>query len=235
MTAIGTDATLRAVLFDFDGLILDTETTRLQAWTTGLARVGVAIDVAAYIRLTLEPPGCSRSELARALLRDGRGADFIAELVDQISADSLRLASGLEAMPGSHELMSAAREAGIHTALVTGSARPWINLHLSRLGLADSFDVIVACGDAPADKPDPAPYRLVLRVLGVSPAQAIALDDSPIGVTSAHGAGVACVAVPNRVTTGMDFGHACAILPSLANATAATLAQILHSHSLAKR
>jgi HAD superfamily hydrolase (TIGR01509 family) len=235
VTALGGGPGLRAVLFDFDGLILDTETTRLQAWTTGLARLGVAIDVAAYLRLTHDPPVCSRNQLARALLHDDRGAEFTAALVDQVSAESLRLATALEAMPGSRELVSAAGETGIYTALVTGSARPWIDHHLPRLGLADAFDVIVARGDAPADKPDPAPYRLALKTLGITADQAIALDDSPIGVAAAHGAGVACVAVPNRVTTGLEFGSACAVLPSLSNTTIESLAQTLRSHTLAMR
>ena len=155
--------------------------------------------------------------------------------MDQISAESLRLATALEAMPGSRELVTAAREARIYTALVTGSARPWINHHLPRLGLTDAFDVIVARGDAPADKPDPAPCRLALTALGITADQAIALDDSPIGVTAAHGAGVACVAVPNRITTGLEFGRACALLPSLSNTTIESLAQTLRSHTLAKR
>jgi HAD superfamily hydrolase (TIGR01509 family) len=155
--------------------------------------------------------------------------------VEQISAENLLMATALEAMPGSRELVYAVRETGIYTALVTGSARPWINHHLPRLGLADAFDVVVARGDAPADKPDPAPYRLALRTLGITADQAIAIDDSPIGVAAANSAGVACVVVPNRVTTGLKFGNACAFLESLSNTTTDLLAQTLRSHTQTMR
>lgn len=219
MTVEPRTQTLDAILFDFDGLVLDTEETRLEAWTLGLARVGITIDVEAYIRLTHTPPGYMSGQLARNLLVGDHDAQAVDALLRAISADNLRLATARAEMPGVRALITAAHDRGIRTGLVSGSGRHWITLHLQRLGLLDQFDVVITREDVSVSKPDPAAYLIALHQLALSPASAIAIEDSPIGLMAASGAGIACAAVPNQMTSGLAFVQACATYPSLCDVT----------------
>lgn len=225
MTPETSDPSIEALLIDFDGVVLDTEETRLKAWKRGLARSGTVLDVETYIRLNHTPPGCTPSQLARTLTHGGLGAEAIDTLLRSINADNLRLATSREEMPGVRTLLSAARHADMRTALISGSSRRWITLHLQRLRLADEFDVVVTRDDTASGKPDPAPYLLALDRLAVAPNGAVAIEDSPIGLAAACDAGVACAVVPNRVTAGLAFDRACARYATLSDVTVPALTE----------
>src|SRR5204863_4956159 len=153
--------TVEAILFDFDGVVLDTEETRLRAWTLGLAQMGIVIDVEAYIRLTHMPPGCTSGQLAHELLGGGdHDTGIVDELLRTINDDNLRLATSREEMPGLRSLLTASRASGIRTGLVSGSGRNWITPHLQRLCLIHLFDVVATRDEVSSGKPDPAAYLL---------------------------------------------------------------------------
>jgi beta-phosphoglucomutase-like phosphatase (HAD superfamily) len=105
---------------------------------------------------------------------------------------------------------------GLYLGLASSSSCKWVIDHLTRLGLVDYFDCICASDDVVHTKPDPELYLSVLRGLGVSAKEAIALEDSPIGIRAAKQAGLFCVAVPNPLTSQLALTQADLQLGSLA-------------------
>ncbi|MGY0236995.1 HAD family hydrolase [Longispora urticae] len=197
----------RALLFDFDGLVLDTESSLLAAWQAEFDLLGLPLDRHRYVAASFRDHSDTIlervEELAGALSAARAG-----ELVERIRLRHFATASALPAMPGVRDLLAGARAAGVRTALTTSSSRAWVSPHLERLGLPGLFDVAVYREDVAASKPAPDAYRLTLHLLGVPPTGAVALEDSPRGVRSATAAGVRCVAVPGPVTRLLDFGAA---------------------------
>jgi HAD superfamily hydrolase (TIGR01509 family) len=119
-------------------------------------------------------------------------------------------------LPGVRDYLREARELRLKVGLASSSDRAWVRGHLGRLGLLDYFDTIKCVEDTGAHKPDPAPYLAALDTLGVSPAGAVAFEDSPHGVAAAKAAGMLCVAVPNSVTRRLGLDRADLVLDSLA-------------------
>jgi beta-phosphoglucomutase-like phosphatase (HAD superfamily) len=113
--------------------------------------------------------------------------------------------------------------------IVSSNDRVWVDVHLSRLEIADTWDVIItADGDTERAKPNPAMYVEALTALGVGPTEAVALEDSPHGVAAAKAAGIFCVAIPNEVTAELDLSGADLTVGSL---EALPLEQLLEAAS----
>ncbi len=188
---------IQAVLFDFDGVLVDSENLHVAAWERTLHRM--ACDI---------PP----ARCAEAAERDDRQflADLLAELgindanLDGWVAIKQQIAAPLFAdgaaplYPGASALIAALKNRGLRLAIVSGSWRANIEAALTASGLSHAFDLIIAKDDLPNRKPDPAPYLLALDRLSLKPAQAIALEDSPNGLASARAAGLRVVAVGHR-------------------------------------
>lgn len=204
---------VRGLLFDFDGLLVDTETTSLaswqelyrehghelplERWATLVGTVGAEWDPFAHLDALVGPLD-SEAVLARRLARE------------------LALADLEELRPGVVELLEHAAARGLATAVVSSAPRWWIDRHLGRLGRAAGFDAIVtADGDRERAKPSPALYLEALDLLGLAASEAIAFEDSPNGVRAAKAAGLRCVAVPNGVTAALGLHDADLVLPSL--------------------
>jgi HAD superfamily hydrolase (TIGR01509 family) len=118
--------------------------------------------------------------------------------------------------PGIEQLVAEARERGVRTAIVTSASQWWVRGHLRRLGLDDEWEhVISADRDAERAKPAPTLYLEAAELLGVEPAEAVAIEDSPNGVTAARRAGMQVVAFPNPITEAMDLTEADAIVDDL--------------------
>jgi HAD superfamily hydrolase (TIGR01509 family) len=204
---------LRALIFDFDGLILDTETPLMQSWREVFARLGVSIDKARLARLVeheREPAEAYRlleGQLGKPLDREG--------LRRQRGAREAELIAREPAMPGLKELLSEARGAGVKTAVASNSRLDWIAPHLHRLGLASAFDSLRCRDHVRNVKPDPELYLTVLADLGVDSREAVAFEDAPDGAEAARRAGVFCVVVPNPATAGLSWGKVDLRLPSL--------------------
>ena len=113
-----------------------------------------------------------------------------------------------ELMPGVERYIADARALGLLLAVVSSSSRRWIVKHLDRFAIRERFDAIVSKDEVEIAKPDPELYLQALRRLQVRPDEAIALEDSMNGLRAAKAAGIACVAVPTRMTSGMDFSAA---------------------------
>ncbi|MFJ2032612.1 HAD family hydrolase [Streptosporangium sp. NPDC087985] len=182
-----------AVLFDMDGLLVDSEKIWFQVESEVMERLG------GHWRSTDQEQlvgGSMTSTVAYMLEVSGAGAHPDEVAAWMLEGMTSRLAGGVEMMPGAAELLAAVRRAGLPTALVTSSLRPIARACLKGIG-GDNFDHVVTGDDVTRTKPDPEPYLKAARLLGVAAARCVALEDSPNGVTSATAAGCRVVAVPS--------------------------------------
>ncbi|WP_329079268.1 MULTISPECIES: HAD family hydrolase [unclassified Streptosporangium] len=184
---------MEAVLFDMDGLLVDSEKIWFQVETEVMERLGGEWGEAHQENLV---GGSMPATVAYMLRISGGGATPAEVEAWMLEGMIARLAGGVEMMPGAAELLAEVRGAGLATALVTSSVRPIAEACLKSIG-AYNFDRVVTGDDVARTKPDPEPYLTGARLLGVDPARCVALEDSPNGVTSATAAGCRVVAVPS--------------------------------------
>ena len=206
---------IRALVFDFDGVVIDTETPDFATWQRVFEDHGVTLD----------------RELWEGFIGSGLGSfdvsQHLEEMVDRsIDRDRIRTdrrasyLSVVEAnpvLPGVTDLISGARALGLKLGVASSSRRDWVEGHLARRGLLGYFDTVRCRDDVAAAKPDPELYASALAVLGVDPECAIAIEDSANGVTAAKRAGMFCIVVPNAMTSSMRLDHADLRLQSLAD------------------
>ena len=204
---------MRALLFDFDGTMLETESSSYGSWRDLLAEHDYELthdtwEAAVGTIDGVDPVDLLETHLGtpvdRAALEDRQAAlhrDMLAEEV-------LR--------PGIQRIVDDARARGVHTMIVTSASERWVREHLERLGLESDWEHIVAAdGDPARAKPAPLLYEEAIALLGVTPAEGVAIEDSPNGVTAAKAAGLTAVAFPNPITERMDLGHADAVVGDL--------------------
>jgi HAD superfamily hydrolase (TIGR01509 family) len=208
---------IRALVFDFDGLILDTETPLIDAYADVHASHGVPFDRSVFLRsvghadYSFDPWHGFSPHADRAAL----------ELQRRARKDSLLLQQPI--LPGVITLLDAARTAAIQVGLASNSEHTWVDPHLTRLGIIDRFDFIACREDAPSPKPEPDLYRLVLNRFGLRGHEAIAFEDSHTGALAAKRANLWAVAVPNESTAHHDFSHVDLRVASLAEVSLADL------------
>ena len=217
-----------ALLFDFDGLIVDTESSEFHSVGLIFAEHGVTLERAAWQRIigTANHPHWTEL-LERALGRplDDRDALIVRHREQHrvtVAAETVR--------PGVIDLLDEAAAAGVPTAIVSSSSAAWVVSHLERLGLRDRFTTIVTRDDVGGDKartkPAPDLYLLAAERLGAAPGACVVFEDSPNGVAAAVAAGAAVVAVPGPMTAGLDFSAADREVTSLADVDLAALCHL---------
>jgi HAD superfamily hydrolase (TIGR01509 family) len=211
---------LAAVLFDMDGLLVDTEPLWLETETEIMARLGAqwtAEDQEALLGGSMER---TVSYLLAKATRPAPPRDIARWMIDGM-LDRVR-AGRVVVRPGARELVAAVAAAGVPYALVTSSQRSFADAVLGSTGLR--FPVTVCGDDVTATKPAPEPYLLAAKLLDVDPARCVALEDSPNGVASAGAAGCAVVAVPSLVPIPPAPGRI--VVPSLTEVNLATLREL---------
>ena len=211
---------MRLVVFDFDGLILDTEVPVYDAWQAIYAEHGHTLDFDKWAQCIGTHDVFDPAEDLAALC--GRDLDC-ASLTERHRTDCDALIAGQAVLPGVREYLEEARRLDVLLGVASSSSRTWVEGHLERLGLRQYFEVVRTRDDVRVVKPDPALYRAVLDATGVDAGNAVAIEDSPNGVWAAKRAGMACVAVPNPLTARLDLSHADVRLCSLAELPLAAL------------
>jgi HAD superfamily hydrolase (TIGR01509 family) len=194
---------LRAVLFDFDGVIADTENHHIAAWQRTLMALGWQVpDEIAARSAEVDDREFLRELFAAQEIIDGDIEGWVRkkqELTIGLLRDSPRL------FPGVVELVGKLT-GRVRLAVVSGTWRENVEAVLAAPGLSDRFELIVGKEDVAAVKPDPEAYVLALRRLGVGPGQAMAIEDSPSGLAAARAAGVRCIALGHRREFGPWVG-----------------------------
>ena len=195
---------LKALIFDFDGLILDTETPELFAWQDVYREHGQEFTVHTFGQIVGGTAGTDFEPVTHLEQLTGEKLDS-AQLYERVKEQRLALIHRQGPLPGVKELIEDARRLGLKLAVASSSTHDWVDGHLTRLGLFSFFDVIKASDDVLRTKPEPDLFLAALSTLGVQPDEAVVLEDSPNGVLAAKRAGLFVVAVPNPVTQELHF------------------------------
>lgn len=210
---------MAALLLDFDGLILDTETAIYESWREEFVELGhEPIDLATWTAGLGRHDDDPDYETPMARLARLAGPDLDVDRVNRRRrARRDELLSTEPVRPGVETWIDAANAAGLPVAVCSSSATAWVEPLLAERGLRDRIDHVSCAGDGVPGKPDPAVYLRACAMFGVDPSDAIAADDTPIGVEAAKAAGAFCIAVSAGMTAGLDYPHADLVVPSLAD------------------
>jgi HAD superfamily hydrolase (TIGR01509 family) len=196
---------LKAVLFDFDGVIAETENHHVAAWQRTLAAMGWQVPDEIAVRAAEVD---DRDFLFDLFTLRGMPVDRIDEWVNRkrvLTRDMLRDSPRI--YPGVTDLVRMLR-GKVRLAVVSGTWRENIQVVLESAGLADAFEAIVGKEDVTARKPSPEPYQLALKRLRLSARSAVALEDSPTGLSAARDAGLRVIAIGHRHPCGEWVGEA---------------------------
>jgi HAD superfamily hydrolase (TIGR01509 family) len=214
---------IRALVFDFDGLILDTESALIDAYADVHAAHAIPFDRELFLRsvghadYAFDPWHAFEKRSDRAALEDER------------RRFNRRRDLALVVLPGIQAMLDAARGRELRVALASNSPRSHCERHLKNIGLFDRFDFLACRDDVVLPKPAPDLYRLVLTHFGLRGHEAIAFEDSHTGSLAARRAHLWTVAIPNPSTAHHDFGHVSLRLKSLADRTLDQLIQQFES------
>ncbi len=200
-----------AVVFDNDGLLLDTESVWTRAEQDLFERRGIEFTAEHKRELVGASAAIAGGILEQRLGEPGRAVELIEELNELVVAE---LEHGVEAMVGARELLAELKRRGTPIGLVSNSPLAFVRRSLEIVGFADRFDVVISAHEVAAPKPAPDPYLEACRRLGVEPGPSVvALEDSPTGVASARAAGLTVIGVPSL--EGIELAEAHEIAESL--------------------
>jgi len=218
-----TRSVIRAVVFDLDGLLVDSEPVQIASWEAFLARYDQQLSPDLLQRMF----GLRVWDSARLLIDEMALPLTVDEVVAERDAIFFeRLPGHLHPMPGAAATVRALAERSLRLALATSGHRRYVDIVLRELGLEGMFEAEVTGEMVRNGKPAPDTYLAAAGTLGVAPSSCVALEDAPIGIASAKAAGMICLAIPNEMTrhlTGLDRAEAILgglddVLPWLARA-----------------
>ena len=221
---------IKALIFDFDGIIIDSESPELQVWQEVFAEQGRELGFDLWADLVGRPP--NHFDLYSYFHQNINPAVDIDALRLTRRARVMALTEAQPVLPGVHDYLRGAAAMALKIGIASSSSGAHVRGHLARLKLLDYFHSTRCFEDTETHKPEPGPYRAVLDDLGVAANEAVAFEDSPNGVTAAQAAGIFCVAVPNPVTCRLPLAHADHRMESLSDEP---LERILARASGAKR
>jgi HAD superfamily hydrolase (TIGR01509 family) len=217
---------IRAIVFDFDGLILDTEEPVYRSWLEVYEAHGEELPFERWVQIVgsttvgFHPQHHLEERLGRSLPK---------EVLDRRIGRRTELILAQKLLPGVVQHIESAKAMGLKLGVASSSTADWVRGHLARLGILERFDCMRCRDDVANAKPEPDLYLAVLECLGALASEAIAIEDSPNGVMAAKRAGMRCVAIPNSITARLDLGQADLLLGSLAEVTLAELLRKLAS------
>jgi HAD superfamily hydrolase (TIGR01509 family) len=220
---------IRAIVFDFDGLILDTEEPVYRSWLEVYEAHGERLPFERWVQIV----GSTTAEFhPQRHLEERLGRPLSQEVLEGRIGRRTEMILAQQVLPGILQHIDEAKSRGLKLGVASSSTRDWVSGHLERLGILGRFDCVRCRDDVNNAKPAPDLYLAVLDCLGVSPSQALAIEDSPNGVIAAKQAGMLCVAIPNSITAKLDLSHADLVLRSLADVSLSDLLKRLDPTSL---
>lgn len=209
---------IQALIFDFDGLVLDTETPEFVCWQNMYREYGFELPHEEWGSI-IGGSGHSDFDAAEYLAVLSQGRVDSASLRARNRSESGRLILTQPPLPGVVSYLKDAKQLGLKLAIASSSPHSWVDTHAKRIGVFDYFDHVIAADDvAPGrTKPNPDLFLLALSRLQVQKEAAIIFEDSPNGVKAANRAGIYVVAVPNSVTSTLSLHDADLVLNSLSD------------------
>lgn len=215
---------IEAFVFDFDGLIIDTEWCEYTSIAEQFARFGLTYEVGHFQQFvgTAWPTGWVDEIESQSVEPIDREA-----LVAQRRARRDELLAEYDVMPGVYALLDVARANGFGLAVASSSSREWVEGHLARLGLRSRFDAVLTRNDVAEAKPAPDLFIAAAAALGVAARASVAFEDSHNGSRAAKAATMTCVVAPNRITEVQDFSHVDLVVPNLMHVELEGLRQLV--------
>ncbi|PJF37229.1 MAG: haloacid dehalogenase [Candidatus Thermofonsia Clade 1 bacterium] len=210
---------IEAIIFDFDGTIIDTESADFQAWKAVFDRHGVALTLDLWRQRVgkVVHNGAQGVFMPERYFEQVTGYPLSLEELRAQEAHYLELCRNLSLLPGVRELLDAAKAARLGLGLASNSDRAWVEHWARWHGVWDYFRCVFTRDDVPHAKPAPDMYLSAAACLGVPPERCIAIEDSPTGMQAVIAAGIRCVAVPNWLTAHLELPEGVALkLNSLA-------------------
>ncbi len=192
---------IKAVIFDFYGLIIDTETVWFEAYKEALYQFEVNLTIEQFALVI----GTDDTLLDKYIVDNIKELSTISEVRELASQRFHEKIGQPISRDGVEDYLIAAKEAGLKIGLASSSKRSWVENFLTQLGILHYFEVIKTRDDVSTVKPDPELYLQAIESLGVKPEEAVAFEDSMNGLKAARGAGLKCVIFPNPVTTNLVF------------------------------
>lgn len=215
---------IKAIIFDMDGLIVNTETL----YSKAVQKVIGKREKQYTFKVKRQMMGRTGIEAMR-ILKDKLGLKKSAEEIlkerEKIYGRILSQTK-IKPFPGTLELLKLLNALRIKKALASSSSGKWIKLTLKKLNIAKEFKVVVSGDEVKKGKPNPEIYLLAAKRLDLSPQDCLVLEDSLAGVKSAKRAGMKCIAVPNKYTKGIDFSRADKVVNSLEEINYSLIKQI---------
>jgi HAD superfamily hydrolase (TIGR01509 family) len=203
-----------ALVFDFDGLILDTEEPVYRSWLEVYEAHGETLPFDRWVSIV----GSTTTEFhPQRHLEERLGRPLSQEVLEGRIGRRTEMILAEQVLPGILQYIDDGQALGLKLGVASSSTRDWVTGHLERLGILGRFDCVRCRDDVNHAKPAPDLYIAVLDCLGVSPSDALAIEDSPNGVIAAKQAGMLCVAIPNSITANLDLSRADVVLRSLSD------------------
>ena len=204
-----------ALIFDFDGVIIDTETPDYASWQEVFHSYRVELDRSLWTRLI---GGGSQAFDVYQHLEDLAGVRIDRQAIrHRRRTRYLELVEASPLLPGIADYISEAKRMDLKLGVASSSSRDWVRGHLETRNLLGHFASVKGADDVSKVKPYPEVYLSSVADLGTCPNSALAIEDSPIGVTAAKRAGLLCVVVPNQMTKDLSLDHADMRLESLSD------------------
>lgn len=205
---------IKALIFDFDGLIVDTELPDYESWQRVYAGHGVELPVEKWGQIVggtaasdFDPHSYLEELTGQGLDREDVWLSRRKQYLDGIAEQPI--------LPGVMSYLDDAERMGLKIGVASSSPENWVRGHLARLGIYQRFHAIKTADDVERTKPDPELYVAAVKDLGVSGAESVAFEDSPNGIKAAKDAGLLCVAIPNALTAQLPLGNPDLLLTSL--------------------
>ncbi len=220
---------IKALIFDFDGLIVDTEWPDYESWQQVYQQYGCQLAVEKWGQIVggtgasdFDPHKHLEELCGQTLDREEIWISRRKQYLDELSAQPI--------LPGVLDYLDEAERRGLQLAIASSSPENWVRGHLARLGIYQRFDAIKTADDVQRTKPDPELFLATLEALSIKPAEGIVFEDSPNGVRAAKAAQLYCVAVPNPLTVRLKFDGADLRMNSLVERSLGELLDDLNNH-----